>query len=454
MKGKVEKFLFKKISVWIVLLLVILAIIIVILFGASVRQNYVGIFRLGKFGIVIEHIAAVPSNIAKLILVYLTDRNVRCPDQSFEGEKGFTFNYAAGARPDLGYLLLNRYDGDLKMSVSELVDLNTQEQIHQWSFDVNPLWDISNLESNISDLKRDQNTKRFRNKHAFLLETGNILTHHSYSPLLKNNLCSHLTIFKEDDIYHHSIEMDADGNFWIPKVIEPKTVKLGSDKFNDDAISLLDKNGNILFEKSMVQIFKDNGMEAMIYGETATDDPMHLNDIQPVLKDGPYWEKGDVFLSLRNQSMLMLYRPSTNKVLWYQQGPWLQQHDVDIVDNHTIAVFDNNYTLVGFKGTSQIYMYDFQSKKITTPFKTAFGTLEIFAAQEGLFDLINDNEIFVEDTLSGRLLQFDENGTIIWQYINGASNEKVYYVSWSRLISRGLGDKVRQKIKEVRCEEH
>jgi hypothetical protein len=192
----------------------------------------------------------------------------------------------------------------------------------------------------------------------------------------------------------------------------------------------------------------------MIYGETATDDPMHLNDIQPVLKDGPYWEKGDVFLSLRNQSMLMLYRPSTNKVLWYQQGPWLQQHDVDIVDNHTIAVFDNNYTLVGFKGTSQIYMYDFQSKKITTPFKTAFGTLEIFAAQEGLFDLINDNEIFVEDTLSGRLLQFDENGTIIWQYINGASNEKVYYVSWSRLISRGLGDKVRQKIKEVRCDEN
>ena len=68
--------------------------------------------------------------------------------------------------------------------------------------------------------------------------------------------------------------------------------------------------------------------------------------------------------------------------------------------------------------------------------------------------MINDNEIFVEDTLSGRLLQFDENGTIIWQYINGASNEKVYYVSWSRLISRGLGDKVRQKIKEVRCDEN
>ena len=129
-------------------------------------------------------------------------------------------------------------------------------------------------------------------------------------------------------------------------------------------------------------------MEAMVYGETPTDDPMHLNDIQPVLTNGPYWKKGDVFISLRSQSMLMLYRPSTNKVLWYQQGPWLQQHDVDIVDNHTIAVFSNNNTLVGMKGTNQIYMYDFQSKKITEPFKTAFATLKIRTETEGLYNLI------------------------------------------------------------------
>ena len=29
-------------------------------------------------------------------------------------------------------------------------------------------------------------------------------------------------------------------------------------------------------------------------------DPFHINDIQPVLQDGKYWMKGDVFLSLRS----------------------------------------------------------------------------------------------------------------------------------------------------------
>ena len=65
----------------------------------------------------------------------------------------------------------------------------------------------------------------------------------------------------------------------IPKLFEPKTIKLESNKFWDGAINLLNPDGTILFEKSMGPIFKDNGMEAIVYGESPTDDPMHLNDI-------------------------------------------------------------------------------------------------------------------------------------------------------------------------------
>ena len=36
-------------------------------------------------------------------------------------------------------------------------------------------------------------------------------------------------------------------------------------------------------------------------------------------------------MSLRNISMVFLYRPSNNKVLWYRQGPWVFQHDVDVI---------------------------------------------------------------------------------------------------------------------------
>ncbi|WP_369817405.1 MULTISPECIES: arylsulfotransferase family protein [Actibacterium] len=58
--------------------------------------------------------------------------------------------------------------------------------------------------------------------------------------------------------------------------------------------------------------------------------------------DGPCWQQGDLFVSMRHISTVMLYRPSTNRVLWLREGPWSSQHDVDIVDDHTIAAFNNN----------------------------------------------------------------------------------------------------------------
>ena len=70
-------------------------------------------------------------------------------------------------------------------------------------------------------------------------------------------------------------------------------------------------------------------------------DPIHLNDIEPVLADGPYWKKGDLFLSLRNVSAVMLYRPSTDEIVWIKRGPWIAQHDVDILDDHRIGIYDN-----------------------------------------------------------------------------------------------------------------
>ena len=86
-------------------------------------------------------------------------------------------------------------------------------------------------------------------------------------------------------------------------------------------------------------------MEYLLFGIgdwEFTNDPIHLNDIQPVDFDGEFWKKGDLFLSLRHQSMVLLYRPATNKIIWKGTGPFFHQHDVDILNDHKISVFNNN----------------------------------------------------------------------------------------------------------------
>lgn len=85
-----------------------------------------------------------------------------------------------------------------------------------------------------------------------------------------------------------------------------------------------------------------HGMQHIVFrpfGETR--DPLHLADIQLVLKEGPFWEAGDLFLSLRHPAMILLYRPSSDEIVRYEHRPLMAQHDVEILDDHRISIFDN-----------------------------------------------------------------------------------------------------------------
>ena len=96
-------------------------------------------------------------------------------------------------------------------------------------------------------------------------------------------------------------------------------------------------------------------------------DPFHLNDIEPIKSDGEYWNKGDLFLSLRNLSLIIHYRPSSNKILKLIRGPFFQQHDVDIISDSKIALFNNNSKVYKLKRSdnrnSNVVIYDFKTSK-------------------------------------------------------------------------------------------
>lgn len=376
-------------------------------------------------------------------------------EQRFDGQSGFYFNYVAGSRPDLGYVLINRFDGDLGFAVSELWDLNSQEKVHVWSFAlVDELWKKSTLRTGIVDLPVQMAANRFRNIHALLDKSGDIYV--GSGPMIKAGLCSALTLFQDDSIYHHSLERGVDGGFWVPSHLEPKTVDIGHQGFMDDGVVLVDPDGRVQFKKSVIQLLDENGLGYLIYGKgDANNDPIHLNDIQPVLRDGKYWKKGDLFLSLRHQSMIILYRPSSNQVVWFKQGPWMHQHDVDILSDHEIAVYNNNAALRGVsdwvvRGENEELIYDFDTDSVRSPWRSVFKSMDIRTATEGRGEVLND-EVFVEETNSGRLAQFSLSGSESWRYVNRAKDGKVYLLNWSRLVLRSVGDDVRRIVSGRKC---
>jgi len=449
---KFENFLFKKISLWILLLTIIISLIFAILFGSIVLRSKTA-----------RTIAQIPDTLDE-IFFGLDEDFVRGDKFKFEGKSGLIKNpnYITNSNE---YLLLARFDYEKNRSIVEMLDIKNDKVIHTWEPNINKINSLSKLPKEKIDLKRDHNAHRYAMNHPLLLNNGDLITHSS-SPLIKLDICSKLK-WVVDNAYHHSNEIDADENIWVPAWALPektKGVNLDFDKtldnwnafFHDDEIHKISKDGKILFRKTVISILRENNLEHLIFPIGENRDPLHLNDIQPVNKNSKYWKKGDIFLSLRNISLVMLYRPSTNKIIWYKQKPWVFQHDVDIINDHQISIFDNNrddFLKAYVIDYSETLIYDFEKDKVFSPYRNAFKKNKIRTLSGGLSEILENGDIFVEETDNGRILRMDKSGNIKWEYINRANNGKIYMINWSRIIEN-INVKLLKKIKNNVCEKN
>jgi len=440
--------MFKKIEIWILYLTILLSIVSAVGFGVLVRQELVGSIKAGWVSKTALTLAEIPVNL-KALLEEQTGEDLSVEDR-FPDLDGFngTPNF------EKSYILLSGYDGDLKEGVVELVDLTNFVVLHTWNPDINAFNDLVEQVDEFKHLKRDANNKRSTLMHPKLTSDGGLLFGWE-APLRKINACSNLVFQNTHDKFHHSIETDIDGNIWVTSYVNPQSLpieKVGRDIINDDgfyddAIVKLSANGEILFEKSVSQIFIDNGLEYLLFavGDSFSSgrgnfdsDPIHLNDIQPVNYDGNFWKKGDVFLSLRHQSMVLLYRPPTNEIIWKGVGPFFHQHDVDILDEHRISIFNNNSKdfVDGdvVDGHNEVIIYDFKTNKYSTYLKDSLIENDVRTITEGRSQILPNGNLFIEESIYSRTLYFNTDGSLRWTHINRAENGNVYRVGWSRIL--------------------
>lgn len=447
-----ERLLFKKVEFWIVGLILVLGLVALIAFGNIVVHTMKGGTKTGAIGEAAVAVSDIPGFLKRM------DRNsyLMVPENVHPGEGGFTFNYEPGTRPDAGYLLLSLYDGDDERAYVDLVDLNTQKTLHRWAPDIDAFHEQAKLVTNLTDLKVDKQLKRMLIRHPYVLEDGGLLIK-SVTPMYRTDACSKLVWTNDDDIFHHAIERDDEGLIWAATHQEPVTIDhVNPKEFSDDSIATLSPDGKMLANRSVSAIFLANNMPNYVFGSMEYDNnPIHLNDVQPVLEDGPYWKKGDLFLSMRTPSMIALYRPSTNKILWHQVGPWIHQHDVDVLDDHRIAVYNNNDAAFvnrwGQENTVEVNVVDFSTGETTSPWKDALHKLDVRARTEGLFTVLPDNELFLEEQNYGRIFRMKADGEIVWKYINRAKMGRIFRLGWSRLLTPEYGKIVADAVAKANC---
>ncbi len=441
--------MFKKIEIWILYLVVLLGIPVTIGFGILVRQEIEGTTKKGNIDISFltkpaTYIARLPETLIKLSLKLNPNRVNDTWDENryFYSQNGFS----GTSNTSESYLLLSRYEGDLKEGIVELIDLTNFKVLHTWNPDIDDFNKLVNKDDEFKHLNRDNTNFRQVLHHPILIEDGGLFFGWE-TPLRKIDSCSNLILQNQHDMFHHSIEKDIEGNIWVPSMIYPQSLPIEmvgrnipkDGGYYDDAIVKLSPNGEILFEKSVSQILIDNGMEYQLFSlGNKNIDPIHLNDIQPVDFDGEFWKKGDLFLSPRNLSMILLYRPSTNKIIWTGSGPFFYQHDVDILNNHKISVFNNNYKHFAsgqvVDGQNEVIIYDFKTNEYSYYLNESLMKNDVRTKTEGRSQILPNGDLFVEESNYGRSLYFNSDGSLRWTHVNSAKNNEVYRVGWSRIL--------------------
>ena len=126
-----EKFLFKKIEVWLVLVIIIIFFIGTILFGGLVRSYLLVGNKFGLIGEIAIFMSELPTKPSKIIRNFFVSK-YSSSEHRFEEIEKESFFFKKNERDDLGYVLISRYDDESNTNIVELLDLNMQEIIYKW----------------------------------------------------------------------------------------------------------------------------------------------------------------------------------------------------------------------------------------------------------------------------------------------------------------------------------
>lgn len=420
-------------------LVVILALLSA--YGWAVKHRTKGDLNLGWANPIVDQLSGFPDLFKKSVKEAQTLPQTFVPTPS---------DFAPVNRLEQDVLALTAYSNEDGGRNIDLRNLRNDDLLHRW---VVPTDDIP--------IK-----PHWRIHHPLLLPDSSVISFiTNRSPLFRLDVSSNL-MWRQDSLsFHHAINVDAQGDLWAcvqqwerggrhigyrgRYLMDGKTVH-----FLDNSIAKIDpETGHILYTKSCADILRENGLEHLILRSGDPQDPMHLNDVEPALYSGPHFEEGDLFLSFRNLQAVLHFRPATGEVLRVIDGPLAAQHDVDILDPHTLAIFNNatqenvgKYTSGAHKYPvskdqvelkhwhSRIELYDLASDSFTPLWPELMGQEDIMTFSEGLQEFLPDGSAFLEEQNSGILWVVGDGG-VLYKDVHRSHHPGHHHLpNWTRII--------------------
>ena len=153
-------------------------------------------------------------------------------------------------------------------------------------------------------------------------------------------------------------------------------------------------------------------------------DIMHLNDVEELwpgmAASYPMFEAGDLVVSLRQLSTVLVLDPETLVVKWVGSDPLILQHDPDFIGDGKIGVFNNNNDRTSrgtFLGGSQIVIYEPHSDSYQAVYPTE-KSLPFSTAYAGKWQLLPNRNILTVESRAVRAFEANPAGEAVWEWVS------------------------------------
>lgn len=249
--------------------------------------------------------------------------------------------------------------------------------------------------------------------------------------------------------FHHSIEPDSNGDLWACGAVRPGSVanpkikqRHCNDVFEDQTLVKVSPSGKILQVISVADLILNSGLEYLLYGSSNPDvnfDPIHLNQITPILSDSGRFKKGEILVSLRNISTILLIDPDSQRVVWHGSGNWMNQHCVMPVGPSTFSVLDNHSFASGEywlnpEWRTRILTHNIETGQSSEISVNGQCPRDFHIPIEGRALPIHSVNWMLEDCIQGTIMIF-ENQNLIFKWSNLYPDGTVGVTSWYRYMS-------------------
>ena len=397
-----------------------------------VRHVSKGGLLLGKWSPIIEEVAKFPGKVIYFFRSNTLKVDPQIAKTDFEKSLNI-YNQSYFDNYEDGYLLVSTYDYD-NGSFILLYSLKENKEIFRW---IPPLDEIHKMAPEFID---GINSHRYyRSQHPLLMNNGDVIFSSGEGPLVRLSSCNKIK-WLIPEIYHHSInKYDGDNLIYAVKRLKKNE---RNKHIWDDGFSIIDSQTGKQIQEFSVEkiILKNEKNRGIVWGVGEFEmDRYHVNQVYPITITDDFVKKGDVLISIRNLSMVMLYRPSEDKIIWKSVGPWINQHDSRYLGDGKISVFGNNVVrglaqrFEFLLGHSDIYIYDISSDTYTMPFSKVMKNSK--QRSGGIFKLLNNGDGFVEQSSDMVVQRFSEK-EIIWEYVNYLGNSEKGNLNWTRYLSK------------------